>query len=127
MLKRTTSSAHRLSLIFSSYAELQDQLQAYLTDERTCPGLVLPQTERITSSPGKYKLCFIYSGQGPQWWAMGRQLYFSEATFRQWIEKLHAEFLQVSNASFLLIDELIRPEREEDSQINQTNIAQPTI
>ena len=127
MLKRTTSFAHRLSLIFFSHVDLQDQLQAYLTDERTCPGLILPQTERSTSGPGKYKLCCIYSGQGPQWWAMGRQLYISEPKFRQWIEKLHDEFLQVSNGSFLLIDELIRPEREEDSQINHTNIAQPTI
>jgi malonyl CoA-acyl carrier protein transacylase len=41
--------------------------------------------------------------------------------------KFTRNFFQVSNASLLFNDELIRPEREEDSRINQTNIAQPTI
>ena len=53
-----------------------------------------PQTERRTSSSGKYKLCLISSVQGPQWWTMERQLSFSEQKLRQWIEKVHEEFLR---------------------------------
>jgi polyketide synthase 12 len=58
---------------------------------------------------------------------MGRQLYHSEPIFRQWIEKLNSEFLSISNNSFSLIKELIEPEKEEDSNIYLTNIAQPCI
>ncbi|UJR34949.1 hypothetical protein I4U23_027727 [Adineta vaga] len=66
-------------------------------------------------------------GQGPQWWAMGRELYSNEPVFRHWIEKLDAEFLSVSNNSFSILKELIEPKKEEDSQIHFTNIAQPSI
>ena len=61
-----------------------------------------PQTEGSTSSPRKYKLCFIFSAQGPQWWLMGHQLYFSEQKFSQGIEKVHEEFLPGVECFFTL-------------------------
>ncbi len=128
MLKRTTSFSHRLSLIFSSREELHEQLRSYLIDQHSsCPGVILPREERLISSEVNFNICFIYSGQGPQWWAMGRELFFHESIFRQWIERLDEEFLLVSDGCFHLIDELIKPSREEHSHINQTNVAQPAI
>ncbi|CAF4205444.1 unnamed protein product [Rotaria sp. Silwood2] len=127
LLKRTTSFSHRLSFIFSNSKQLQHQIKSYLSDESNCPGVILPQQETPIQNQIKYNICFIYSGQGPQWWAMGRELYSVEPIFRQWIQKIHSEFLIVSNNSLSLIKELIEPEKEEYSNINHTNIAQPTI
>ncbi|CAF1246238.1 unnamed protein product [Adineta steineri] len=127
LLKRTTNFSHRLSFVCSNFKQLEHQIQSYLADQTTTPGVVLPQDKLLIEHQSNSNICFIYSGQGPQWWAMGRQLYLTESIFRHWIDKLHLEFLSVSNHSFSLIKELIEPTKEEDSQINFTNIAQPLI
>lgn len=114
-------------MIFSTRAQLEDQIQSYLTDEMPIPGVIVPQEKYSSHHQSNIDICFIYSGQGPQWWSMGRQLYHSEPIFRQWIEQLNREFLFISNNSFSLIKELFETEREEDSNINFTNIAQPCI
>ncbi|CAF4245105.1 unnamed protein product, partial [Rotaria sordida] len=107
--------------------QLQSQLESYLSNKTDCPSIIFPQEQIPLRHQANGNICFIYSGQGPQWWAMGRQLFFIEPIFRQWIEKIDAEFISISNNSFSLIKHLIEPENENDSQINQTNVAQPAI
>ncbi len=63
------------------------------------------------------------SGQGPQWWGMGRELYHHEPVFRQTIERCDAAMRPWG--TFSLLEELNRP--EESSQIHRTEIAQPAI
>jgi acyl transferase domain-containing protein/NADPH:quinone reductase-like Zn-dependent oxidoreductase/nucleoside-diphosphate-sugar epimerase/acyl carrier protein len=69
------------------------------------------------------KIAFVFSGQGPQWWAMGRELLEHEPVFRAMIERC-AELLQ-PYAAWSLLTELMRPEAE--SRLDQTEIAQPAI
>ncbi|NNE00967.1 MAG: type I polyketide synthase, partial [Pirellulaceae bacterium] len=68
-------------------------------------------------------ILFVCSGQGPQWWAMGRQLYRSNGVFRESIARCDREFAKY--VSWSLIDELHRD--QSDSRMQQTAIAQPCI
>ena len=66
---------------------------------------------------------FVYSGQGTQWWAMGRELLASDPIFRGVIERCDALFSDLGDWS--LIEELSRD--EETSRLHVTAIAQPAI
>ena len=63
------------------------------------------------------------SGQGPQWWGMGRELMRHEPVFRATIERCAAAMKPW--ARFSLLEELART--EETSQMHRTEIAQPAI
>ncbi|MBV9300237.1 MAG: SDR family NAD(P)-dependent oxidoreductase, partial [Verrucomicrobia bacterium] len=77
-------------------------------------------TPRRTQQP---RVAFVMSGQGPQWWGMGRELIRFEPVFRQAIERCDAAMRQW--AQFSLLEELART--EEASQMHRTEIAQPAI
>lgn len=64
---------------------------------------------------------FVYSGMGPQWWAMGRGLLESDKRFRAEAEKIDAEFTAI--AGWSIIAEMLRDEA--DSHVMRTEIAQP--
>ena len=78
------------------------------------PGVV------IGDATGRPQVVFVFSGQGPQWHAMGRELFESEPVYRRTIERC-ASLLGPWN----LIEELGRDERA--SRIDSTEIAQPAI
>ena len=73
---------------------------------------------RIGDTP---KIAFVFTGQGAQWWAMGRRLLDSDAVFRTAVEACDAGFRALSGWS--IIDELRRDEAA--SRIDSTRIAQP--
>lgn len=64
---------------------------------------------------------FVYSGMGPQWWRMGRDLLAAGGPFAQVATEIDAIFAPLSGWS--LIDELRRDEAE--SRVTNTDIAQP--
>ena len=68
-------------------------------------------------------VAFVCSGQGPQWWAMGRGLLKYSPAFRTVIKRCDAEFKKFGMWS--LLEELSRPENE--SRMQETSIAQPSI
>lgn len=67
------------------------------------------------------KIVFVYSGMGPQWWKMGRDLMSSEPVFYNAIKECDDEFKKISGWSIL--DELLKS--EEESKVKETYIAQP--
>lgn len=69
------------------------------------------------------QIAFVFSGQGPQWWAMGRRLFASSGVFRRVIEECAAEFSRYGNWS--LVEELLRD--ESSSRMKLTRFAQPAI
>src|SRR4029434_138569 len=69
------------------------------------------------------RIAFVMSGQGPQWWGMGRELIRNEPVFRKVIERCDAAMRP--HARFSLLEELGRT--EETSQMHRTEIAQPHI
>ncbi|CAF4052579.1 unnamed protein product, partial [Adineta steineri] len=54
--------------VFLNRQQLQEQINAFLT-EQASPGLSI--ISRPTKSLAQ-KICFVFNGQGPQWWSMGR-------------------------------------------------------
>ena len=108
----------RLSVAAQTKQELCDRLDAYLRDEK-------PQGVNARQMlGGKPAVAFVYSGQGPQWWAMGRQLYSTEAVFRDCIDEIAGLLDQYADWS--LLHELFEVD-EASSRLSETAIAQPAI
>lgn len=80
-------------------------------------------TTGSVSRRGDVNVAFVFSGQGPQWWAMGRELFRCEAVFRESVERVARALKPL--ASWSLLDELFAD--EERSRLSDTEIAQPAI
>jgi acyl transferase domain-containing protein/acyl carrier protein len=113
---RRTHHEHRLAVIGGSAEELAGKLEAFANKE-TRAGLFSGQVLQDR------KLVFVFSGQGPQWWAMGRQLLAREPVFRSKIEDCDHLFRQWGRWS--LIEHLAAD--EQNSRLHETSIAQPAI
>jgi acyl transferase domain-containing protein/acyl-CoA synthetase (AMP-forming)/AMP-acid ligase II/thioesterase domain-containing protein len=74
-------------------------------------------------SEPRRKLVMVFSGQGPQWWGMGRQLYAREPIFRNALDQC-AQLID-ARVSWRLLEELGRDEAT--SRIDDTEIAQPAL
>ncbi|CAF0867407.1 unnamed protein product [Adineta steineri] len=85
-------------LIFLNHQQSQEQINAFLT-EQASPGLSI--ISRPTR-PLEQKICFVFTGQGPQWWAMGTQLYESEPLFNKWINLIDTEMTKINNGEWRL-------------------------
>lgn len=115
---RKTALEHRLTITARSKEELVSCLEAFLKEE-TRQEMVYQQTEKRT----KPKIGFVYSGQGPQWHAMGQELLVRSEVFRNVILKIEELFLKLSGWS--LLEEMNKD--EETSRVSDTRIAQPAI
>lgn len=100
----------RHAFVADSFASLQKQLRS-LRDSAAKP---------VTGRP---KVAFIFCGQGPQWWAMGRQLYREEKIVRDLWERCDAISQKLGGPR--LLDALLSTET--DSPLGHTDIAQPAL
>lgn len=109
---------YRAAVTGESVSELVERL-GWLAEDTPRPGAA------VGSSPAAHnaKPAFIFSGQGPQWWGMGRGLFEREPVYRQVIEQVDALLRPYSGWS--LIEELCRS--ESDTRLDQTEISQPAI
>ncbi|MBX3579784.1 MAG: thioester reductase domain-containing protein [Rhizobiaceae bacterium] len=108
---------HRLVFIGRGAQELCQRIDAWL-GRATDPGVVAG-----SGSETPPRITFVYSGQGGQWWRMGRDLFAREPVFRDTIERVDAVIRTMADWS--LVEELHRP--QESSNIDRTDIAQPAI
>ena len=69
------------------------------------------------------KVAFVFSGQGPQWYAMGKQLFEDNAVFRNYVNRCDRYVKEI--AGWSIIKELSKSESK--SRINNTKYAQPAI
>lgn len=81
--------------------------------------LASPFRQTHVSRPER-KLAFVFSGMGPQWWYMGRELYYNEPVFRERIESVDEVFQKV--AGWSILQKLLADEHA--SEINITSVAQ---
>lgn len=116
---RRNHHAYRMTILARSTGELAQELQAYSVDPAKSQ-FVESFTPRQEREP---RVAFVMSGQGPQWWGMGRELMKHEPVFREVMEAC-AEAMK-PHASFSLLEELARDESK--SRMQQTEIAQPAI
>ncbi len=120
---RRSNFDYRLSIASHTKEEIIENMKAYLNDEAR-----IGMNYSRKGLAEKNKVAFVYSGQGPQWWAMGRQLLKEEPVFKNAILEI-GEILKnlgwLKDDKSTLIEELSKD--EESSRINETHIAQPAI
>ena len=115
---RRSQHSHRLAIVTHSRQELLEQLEAFAAEEAH-PGVIAGQPAQ-GDRPG---LAFVCAGQGPQWWAMGRQLLAREPAFRAVLSQCDALIRKLGDWS--LLEELTA--EESTSRLQETSIAQPAI
>lgn len=115
---RRPAENHRLALVAESMEEIGASARAYLEDEAPA-GVVqarpLPEPDR--------KVVFVYPGQGPQWWAMGRELMAAEPVFRRVMEK--CDHLIRTLSGWSILEELSFDQGS--TRIHETEITQPAL
>jgi acyl transferase domain-containing protein/NADPH:quinone reductase-like Zn-dependent oxidoreductase/SAM-dependent methyltransferase/acyl carrier protein len=116
---RRNHHSHRLTLVASNLTEISEELDAF-TNGQEGPRIRTSFAARREETP---RVGFIMSGQGPQWWGMGREFLRHEPVFRRAMERCDAALRPW--AGFSLLEELDRT--EETSQIHRTAIGQPAI
>jgi polyketide synthase 12 len=108
---------HRITIAFENKEDFESKVSAFLEDQ-ILSGVVYNELDK----PYK-KIGFVFTGQGPQWYAMGQQLIAKEPLFKSIISEIETHFLKISGWS--LLEEMNK--NEEDSRVNDTRIAQPAI
>jgi len=111
-----TRRAHhqfRAAFDYSDSIDLLTKLQHFAGGESRSPVRAIPGDAA--------RPVFVFSGMGPQWWAMGRDLLKADSEFARMAHLIDDEFRAI--AGWSIIEELDRT--EEDSKVTNTEIAQP--
>ncbi|MBP2477890.1 hybrid polyketide synthase/nonribosomal peptide synthetase FtdB [Crossiella equi] len=104
---------HRLSIVYADRDSLAARLSEFANGE-THPHV-------LTGTVQDGKLAWVFTGMGPQWWAMGRELFETEPVYRAVIERCDGLIREIGGWS--LIEHLNAD--ESDSEMSQTWLAQP--
>ncbi|MEO8077201.1 MAG: type I polyketide synthase, partial [Acidobacteriota bacterium] len=115
---RRTQHDYRVAITGATRAELADGLRAYVDGQG---GWRISQGRAISGRRGS--AVFVFSGQGPQWWGMGRDLLAANAVFRACVERCAAAI--AGQADWSLIEALSADEA--GSRLHETQIAQPAL
>jgi acyl transferase domain-containing protein/acyl carrier protein len=110
---------YRLAVAGNSAAQLVEGLDAFLKNE-TRAGL----SSGRKALGGRQKLAFVFSGQGSQWFGMGRALLHDEPVFREMIER--CELALRPHTDWSLIAELAATDSAE-SRLNDVDVIQPAL
>jgi len=100
---------YRRLVWYKNKSSLIQQLDDILTEKPALPGVQ------------NKTLALIYSGMGPHWWGMGRNLYENVPLFRETLDHVDELFQKLSGFSFIQA----MGTTAQDSQIGRTEIDQP--
>lgn len=114
--RRRSHHQQRAVFVATGKQDLVDKFDAYLAGNFSDD-----MVEGKVSAVAAEKLCFVFTGMGPQWWKMGQELYQSEPVFKAEVDKIEAAFVRVNGWSILA--EMLKDETA--SQMHKTTIAQP--
>lgn len=116
LARRRQHLESRLSVVYSSRADLDEGLAAFLRGEphpRVVHGRQLDNEQR--------RLVWVFTGTGPQWWGMGRQLLEGDEVFRDAVTRCDRAIREL--AGWSLIEEMTAGEAT--SHMGETWLAQP--
>lgn len=113
---RRSSLEERLSLVIKNKEDLKEKLRSLVQGDHP-EGAV----QAAVDVSGNRRLAFVFTGMGPQWWAMGRELYAREPVFQQVIDECDKLFSNL--AGWSIKTELLAAEAE--SKMAKTAVAQP--
>jgi acyl transferase domain-containing protein/NADPH:quinone reductase-like Zn-dependent oxidoreductase/acyl carrier protein len=117
---RRTHHGHRIAVVSHSKEVLRVSLSAFALGE-TPPNIV---AGRVASAAKAPQVVLVCSGQGPQWWAMGRELLQTEPVFRSVMEECDRRLAEIG-ADWRLMDEFTVEEAA--SRMHVTAISQPAL
>ena len=112
---RSSHHSHRAVVVAGDAPTLVRELETFASEGRSAAvadGQVPAERAR---------LAFVFTGMGPQWWAMGRELLTHEPVFRRAVERVDAVFQPL--AGWSLVEALQADEAS--SRIAETTVAQP--
>lgn len=111
---RRSHLSDRAAIVAADRESLCEQLRLLAAGETgVIANAVLPKDGR--------KLAFVYTGMGPQWWAMGRELAAAEPVFRESLTRCNTLFSRL--AGWSLLDALGSDATR--SRVMETQVAQP--
>ncbi len=113
---RRSHHDHRLAVIARSMDDFIEKLKQFAGGVRTESTLY----KRAVSNK-EHKIVFVFSGMGPQWWCMGRELFLTEPVFLKAAEECDVIFKKLSGWS--LLEEFMKDEAA--SRMHETDVAQP--
>lgn len=116
LAQRRSGHHNRLAVSAHSIDELKQKLTSWV-DGGFLPGMV----NGTANDELKGRMVFVYTGMGPQWWGMGRELYTSEPVYRAKVDECDRIFKSITGWSVL--EEMLKPEA--DSRMARTEVAQP--
>lgn len=109
LCQRRSHMPWRIALTASSFNDLQMALNDHL----------LTKPSRTLNLP---RLVFVFTGQGAQWYAMGKELMVSHPVYAETM-RIADKHLRRLGADFSLIDELNKD--EEHTQVARAHVSQP--
>jgi acyl transferase domain-containing protein len=113
---RRTHLTSRLVVVGRDRQTLLGKLRMFL-DGKQAEGIHATKS----ATHGKCGIAFVFTGMGPQWWAMGQELFRSEPAYRQAAEEIDDVFSSISG--FSILAEMLCDEAA--SRITDTQLAQP--
>ncbi|HXL91157.1 MAG TPA: type I polyketide synthase [Streptosporangiaceae bacterium] len=113
--RRTQHHQARIAVVTDSLDELKDALESFSA------GSSHPAVHSSVTQGAARPLGFVFTGLGPQWWGMGRQLLEESPVFRAVIERCDAALTPL--AGWSLMDELSADEAA--SRMAETAVLQP--
>jgi acyl transferase domain-containing protein/NADPH:quinone reductase-like Zn-dependent oxidoreductase/acyl carrier protein len=131
-LHQRSHHSQRLALHAGNSEEALARLSEYLAAQSAAAAPATPGAANSSAlevvagkapAAGHAATAWVYAGNGPQWWGMGRELMAADATYRSAVEAVDAIFQRL--AGWSLVDELMRD--EQTSRMALTDVAQPTL
>jgi acyl transferase domain-containing protein/acyl carrier protein len=116
--KRRSSFTHRLAALGNSKKELIRCLEAFISGQQD-PNLFISDPAEQTNP----KLAFVFSGQGGQWYGMGKELLKEEKVFSQAIDRIDQVIQNQFNWS---LKQVLLSEASEQS-LEEIDVVQPAI
>lgn len=116
---RRSHHGHRLAVVAADVPEAVTRLRAFADGAKT-QGVHAGKPHRTESG----KLAFLFNGQGPQWYAMGRTLLETSPVFRAKV--LECDRVARAFVDWSILEELSAPD-EAASHVNETYCLQPTM